>query len=74
MNEITFVIEEDANGGYVAKGLGEAIFTQANNLADLHESIQEAVNCHYDEGKAPTTIHLHFVQEKTTPMRHGVLY
>ena len=33
--EIVFLIEEDPEGGYTAKGLGESIFTQAEDMASL---------------------------------------
>lgn len=64
MTEIIFLIEESPEGGYIAKALGESIFTQAETLAKLHENVRDAVQCHFDEGKGPKVIRLHFVREE----------
>ena len=58
MNEIIFVIENAPEGGYTAKALGEAIFTEADDLTELHRNVREAVSCHFDEEKAPRIIRL----------------
>jgi hypothetical protein len=64
MNEIFFLVEEVPEGGFMAKGLGESIFTEADNLEELHANVRDAVRCHFDEGKAPKMIRLHFVHEE----------
>ena len=64
MNEILFLVEQAPEGGYTARALGESIFTEADTLPELRRQIQEAVHCHYDEGKAPRLIRLHIVQEE----------
>ena len=64
MNEIIFLVEEAAEGGYTAKALREAIFTEAGTLEELRSSIKEAVECHFDEGKAPRLIRLHIVRDE----------
>ncbi|MEO8541786.1 MAG: 2-oxoisovalerate dehydrogenase [bacterium] len=63
-DEITFVVNEAPEGGYTARALGESIFTDADDLPTLHANIREAVLCHFDEGKAPRLIHLHFVRDE----------
>ena len=52
MNEIIFVIEESPDGGFHARALGESIHTEADDLKQLHDNIREAVQCHFEEGKA----------------------
>lgn len=64
MSEIIFVIEEAPEGGYSAKAVGESIFTQAESLGLLQEQVRDAVRCHYEEGKAPKMIRLHFVRDE----------
>jgi len=64
MNEIFFLVEEAPAGGYAAKARGESIFTEADSLEELHASVRDAVRCHFDEGKAPKIIRLHFVHEE----------
>ncbi|MGE0875616.1 MAG: 2-oxoisovalerate dehydrogenase E1 subunit beta [Burkholderiales bacterium] len=64
MSEIIFVIEEDPEGGYTAKAVGESIFTQAEDLGALQERVRDAVRCHFDDGKTPKLIRLHFVRDE----------
>lgn len=64
MNEIIFLVEEDIEGGYNAKALGESIFTQGETLEELRASIRDAVDCHYDPASKPKMIRLHFVSEE----------
>lgn len=64
MNEIIFVVEEAAEGGYTARALGESIFTEADSVTELHAKVRDAVRCHFDEGKQPKLIRLHHVKEE----------
>jgi len=64
MNEIIFLVEEAPDGGYTAKALGEAIFTEGDDLETLKANIREAVGVHFDEGEAPKVIRLHFVHDE----------
>ena len=47
MNEIIFLIEEDPEGGYVARAIGESIFTQADTIEALKEFMRDAIHCHF---------------------------
>ena len=64
MNEIVFVVEQAPEGGYTARALGESIFTEADSLDELRIAVQDAVHCHFDEGKSPKIIRLHFVRDE----------
>ena len=64
MNELIFLVEEAPEGGFTARALGEAIFTEAEDLAGLPEQIRDAVRCHFDDGQGPQVIRLHFVREE----------
>jgi len=44
--------------------LGESIFSEADDLESLHTNVCGAVHCHFDEGKEPKVIRLHFVKEE----------
>jgi hypothetical protein len=59
VSEIVFVVEQAPEGGFTARAAGESIFTEADDLRQLHERVWEAVHCHFDEGKAPKSIRLH---------------
>ena len=64
MSEIIFVVEEAPEGGYTARAVGESIFTEADDMAQLHARIREAVRCHFEEGQAPKLVRLHFVRDE----------
>ena len=59
MNEIIFVVEEAPEGGYSARALGAAIFTEADTLPELRVQVRDAVLCHYEEEDRPQVIRLH---------------
>ena len=65
MTEIVFLVEDDPDGGYTARALGESIFTQADDLESLREIIRDAVRCHFpDEQMRPKAIRLHIVRDE----------
>lgn len=64
MTELVFLIEEAAEGGYVARALGASIFTEADDLRSLRKAIRDAVHCHFDGPDAPSAIRLHFVRDE----------
>ncbi len=64
MNELIFIIEESPEGGYSAKALGEAIFTDGDTLDELKANIKEAVLCHFEDNQAPRVIRLHYIKEE----------
>ena len=64
MNELIFLVEEAPEGGYIAKALGQSIFTEADDLSELHEQVRDAVHCHFEEEVRPKLIRLHFVHEE----------
>jgi hypothetical protein len=64
MNEIIFVIEESPEGGWTARALGPAIFTEADTMDELHEQVRDAVRCHFEEAERPKVIRLHSVREE----------
>jgi hypothetical protein len=64
MTELIFVVEEAPEGGFIARALGQSIFTEADTLAELTEKLRDAVRCHFEEGKVPKLIRLHHVREE----------
>lgn len=63
-SELVVLVEEAPEGGYVARALGEAIFTEADSLEQLREMVRDAVACHFDEGDRPRVIRLHLVRDE----------
>jgi hypothetical protein len=62
--EIIFIVKDSPEGGFEAHALGESIFTEGDTLEGLKKNIREAVICHFDEGKSPAIIRLHYVREE----------
>lgn len=64
MNEVIFLVEDSAEGGYEAHALGKSIFTEGETIEELKQNIREAVRCHFDEVATPSVIRLHYVKEE----------
>ena len=64
MNEILVLVESAPEGGYTARALGESIYTEADDMQQLHNLIRDAVHCHFDDGMMPQIIRLHIVREE----------
>jgi hypothetical protein len=64
VNEVMFIVEEAPEGGFIARALGESIFTEADDLPQLKMQVRDAVRCHFEEGREPKIIRLHFVREE----------
>jgi hypothetical protein len=63
-SEIIFVVEEAPEGGFLARAVGQSIYTEADTMDELRGQVRDAVACHFDEGKAPRLIRLHFVRQE----------
>ncbi len=63
MEEIIFLVEESPEGGYIAKGLGVSIYTQADTIDALKNALIDSVHCHFDDEKR-RIIRLHIVREE----------
>jgi hypothetical protein len=62
MTEIVFLVEDDPDGGYTARALGESIFTPADDIKALRKMVCDAVHCHFPEEQSrPKIIRLHIV-------------
>ena len=64
MTEIIFLVEDDPDGGYTTRALGESIFTQAEDIESLKEMIRDAVDCHFEAEEKPKIIRLHIVRDE----------
>lgn len=62
--EIIFEVTEAPEGGYDARALGHAIFTQGDDWDDLKEMAHDAVLCHFEDDDAPRVIRLHLVRDE----------
>lgn len=64
VNELVFLVEEAAEGGFTARALGAAVFTEADTLDALREAIRDAVRCHFEAGDEPRMLRLHVVRDE----------
>lgn len=64
MQEITFIVEESPEGGYIAHAAETSIYTQADTQESLHALIRDAVRCHFEENQLPKRIRLHYVKDE----------
>ncbi len=64
MSELVFVVEEAAEGGYIARAVGASIVTESDDLDGLRAQVRDAVQCHFDEGARPKLIRLHHVRDE----------
>lgn len=62
--EIIFNVEEAPEGGYTARALGHAIFTEADTLEELRAMVRDAVLCHFDGDDRPVVIRLRLVKDE----------
>ncbi|HHP7244536.1 MAG TPA: type II toxin-antitoxin system HicB family antitoxin [Elainellaceae cyanobacterium] len=49
MTDVIFLVEDDPDGGYTARAIGESIFTQAETLEELRDQVRDAVQCHFED-------------------------
>lgn len=64
MNELIFEVTQEADGGFVAECLTEAIFTQADTWEELRGQVQDAVRAYYFDQPVPEQVRLHLVRDE----------
>ena len=63
--ELIFEVREAEEGGYVARALGQAIFTEADTWQELRDNVLEVTSLHFeDAAESPKLIQLHFVKDE----------
>ncbi len=62
--EIVFVVEDDAEGGFVATAAWGSIIAQAGTLEELRAMMRDAVACHFEKMERPKLIRLHYVRDE----------
>ncbi len=71
--ELIFEIRDAEEGGYFAKTLGHAIFTQAETWEELRTNVMEATTLHFEGDPAtPGVLQMHYktglsANDSTTP-------
>ena len=63
-SEVIFAVEESPEGGFEARALGHAIFTQGETMEELRQMVRDAVCCHFEDDAIPSVIRLHIVKDE----------
>jgi len=63
---VTTRVRDAEEGGYWARALRHAIFTEGETWEDLRTNVLEAVSLHFEN--APTLAQLHYVKEELIPL------
>ena len=60
--ELIFEVRDAEEGGFFARALGHAIFTDADTWDELRANILEAVSLHFEDSpEHPRLVQLHYV-------------
>ena len=67
--ELIFEVREGEEGGYTARALGHAIFTEGDTWEEMRENVREAASLHFEDAEVrPKLIQLHFVKDEPIPV------
>jgi len=62
--ELVFEVTQEADGGFCAECLTEAILTQGDSWEELRANVREAVAAHFFDGQKPRTVRLHMIRDE----------
>jgi hypothetical protein len=67
--ELIFEIRDAAEGGFCARALGHAIFTEAETWEELRSNVLEAVSLHFEDAQThPRLVQMHYVKDELIPV------
>ncbi len=67
--ELIFEVRDAEEGGYFARALGHAVFTEADTWDELRANVREATALHFeDSAERPQLIQLHYVKDELIPV------
>lgn len=67
--ELIFEIRDAEEGGFYARALGHAIFTQADTWDELRTNVLEAVSLHFEDAAVrPRLVQMHYVKDELIPV------
>jgi hypothetical protein len=67
--ELIFEIRDAEEGGYYARALGHAIFTEADTWEELRHNVLEATSLHSEAAPLrPRLVQLHYVKDELIPV------
>jgi predicted RNase H-like HicB family nuclease len=67
--ELIFEVRDAEEGGYCARALGAAIFTEAETWEELRANVLEATSLHFEDAPVyPRLVQLHYVKDELIPV------
>jgi len=67
--ELIFEVRDAEEGGFVARALGHAIFTEAETWDELRANVLEAVSLHFEDATdRPRLVQIHHVRDESIPL------
>jgi hypothetical protein len=67
--ELIFEVRDAEEGGFHARALGHAIFTEADTWEELRAYVLDAVSLHFEDASArPQLVQLHYVKDELIPL------
>ena len=67
--ELIFEVRDAEEGGFWARALGHAIFTQAETWDELRSNVLEVTTLHFEESPSrPRLVQLHYVKDELIPV------
>ena len=64
-----FEVRDAEEGGYYARALGHAVFTEAETWEELRVNVLEAVSLHFEDAQTqPRLVQLHYVKDELIPV------
>ena len=67
--ELIFEIRDAEEGGFCARALGHAIFTEGDTWEELRANVPEAVGLHFEDDPArPRLVQLHYIKDELIPL------
>ena len=67
--DLIFEVTQEADGGFVAECLTEAIVTQGDTWDELRAMVLDAVDAFYFDAPKPRSIRLHLVRDEVLLMK-----
>ena len=67
--ELIFEVRDAEEGGYCARALGYAIFTEGDTWEELRANVLEATALHFEDAPlSPRLVQLHYVRDELIPL------
>ncbi|HXS95415.1 MAG TPA: hypothetical protein VN736_12485 [Candidatus Limnocylindrales bacterium] len=67
--ELIFEIRDAEDGGFYARALGHATFTEVETWEDLRANVLESVSLHFEDAAVrPRLVQMHYVRDELIPL------